>query len=600
MVKKPVNLREVTVEGLPKGRILHLDIEELAGEHGLLRIAIKTDAPLKTSELMGLAGKKFKLKTGGDVFFCGLVVKCEEDEKDSGTVLYITGATLSILFDKVERSRTFQATDKTVEDVAGTIKKESGVKDADIKIAEKTKITDFLYQDKETDWEFLKRLNRGKLIFSDSKSDVPRVSFAPLANKAKSDITIREISTRAPLAKVALLKENVKKELKPVSFVETDIITSELKIGAGYELNYGNKSQVAIRSKITSENGILLNRVRLVPKEGLSESLKEILKERGKGKYLIGKVLEAMGKDKNNKGADNSLKIHFDCDKQQDVAKARWIPYSNVVNNYMYSMPDKGEKVVVYFEEGGLLLALGSLREKEAFLDKLQPTTRVLASEGQSVEFTPDEITISTKDKEMSLLEKFDGGIFLKSKKNVSITADSDLSLQASAGNVLSNQLNMIAPHSTGYIAYTSTGGQPAKTMISTSAGMLGESPGSLKSSGAKLEKTELSDLAKELDKKIKAENKKKEEKKSSDGNSGTLKIKGSKGVILAVGNSSIDVGKGKIKTKALFTGAYMPGAGVGSGQPAAIGPGSVSNAVKTSAKEQGTKDRPRIKYKTK
>ena len=156
MGNKPVNLREVTAEGLPKGRILHLDIEEFAGEHGLLKIAIKTDAPLKMSDLLGLAEKKFKLKTSGDIFFCGVVIKCEEDEKDGGTVLYITGATLSMLFDKVKRSRTFQATNKTVEDVAGTIKKESGVKDADIRIAEKTKVTDFLYQDNETDWEFLK------------------------------------------------------------------------------------------------------------------------------------------------------------------------------------------------------------------------------------------------------------------------------------------------------------------------------------------------------------------------------------------------------------------------------------------------------------
>ena len=598
MGKKPVNLRKITMEGLPTGRILYLNIEELAGEHGLLNIAIQTDAPMKIVELLRLSEKKFKLKIGGDIFFCGVIVRCEEEEKGDKTILYITGATLSRLFDKKKRSRTFQATDKTIDDVAATIKKESEVKDANIQTAAKTKIEEFLYQDRETDWEFLKRLGGGKLLFADSKSDAPRVSFAPLPSKVKNDIAVREISTNAPLAKVALLKENVKNDLKPVYFIETEIITTELKIGAGYEINYNGKTQVVIRSKIISENGILLNRVKFTPKDGLFESAKEILKERGKGKYLTGKVLEAMGKDKNNKGNDNSLKIHFDCDKEQDSAKARWIPYSNVVNNYMYSMPDKGDKVVVYFEEGGLLLALGSLREKEAFLDKLQPTQRVFASEGQSVELAPEDITIATKDKEMSLQEKFNEGIFLKSKKNVNITSDSDLSLQASAGNVSSNQPNIIAPHSTGYIAYTSTGGQPAKSMISTAADMLGESPENLKNSGAKLEKTELSDLAKELDKKIGADNKKKDEKKSTDGNSGTLKIKGNKAVILAVGNSSIDIGKGKIKTKALFTGAYMPGAGVGGGQPAAIGNASVNNAVKTSAKEQGTKDRPRIKYK--
>ena len=118
-----------------------------------------------------------------------------------------------------------------------------------------------------------------------------------------------------------------------------------------------------------TEGSTLVNYIVLIPKEGCRAEARDELRETNRGKYLAGKVLEAQGKDKGNSGRDNCVKVQFDCDKSQDKAKARWIPYMNIVNNYMYSMPDEGDRVSVYFEENGTILAIGSLRPENPKLE---------------------------------------------------------------------------------------------------------------------------------------------------------------------------------------------------------------------------------------
>ena len=74
------------------------------------------------------------------------------------------------------------------------------------------------------------------------------------------------------------------------------------------------------------------------------------------------------------------------------------------------------------------------------------------------------------------------------------------------------------------------------------------------------------------------------------------MKIKSGGTLLLKVGDSSIEVSKGNIKTRALFTGAYIPGPGAGTGSPAAIGPGKPSNRSSGINAEHGEKDRSRLK----
>ena len=119
-----------------------------------------------------------------------------------------------------------------------------------------------------------------------------------------------------------------------------------------------------------------------------------------------------------------------------------------------------------------------------------------------------------------------------------------------------------------------------------------------MKSDGAPLEKVQMSDLAKALDKKAEkgSDNKQKSSSGGASGGSGKMTIKAGKTLLLKVGDSSIEVSKRDIKTRALFTVGYIPGVGVGSGSPSVIAPGRVSSRSASIKAEHGEKDRPRLK----
>ena len=605
-----IALREIKLEGFSYSRILSLQIEEEAGQHGICHVDAVIPQALKSSELLSMGQqKKITLKSPqGGIIFCGMMVRIIQEDREDVHLLRVVAQTLSCQLDRTRKSRTFQSPDKTLKKVLSDVASNSGCSSPDIKggDAEQEKISQMLYQDQQTDWEFLHRLaeSMGRFLFVDGKTDALRVSVGPVPFKGgKQGDALLELGRHLPVECCECIQKNTYSKARTAYFIETDILTNDLGIGVGYSFTYDNKAQIVKKSRIVTEHSTLVNQVTLVPKEGCRVDARAELREANRGKYLAGKVLEAQGKDKSGSKRDDCVKVQFDCDKSQDKKDARWIPYRNVVNNYMYSMPDEGDRVSVYFEENGTILAIGSLRgtdrSAQSRLQDCKPENRSFLSADQFMEFQSKELSFVAGKKAQSayLKESTDKGISLKAKKDVVIKSDSDIVMQASAGQTMSKQTQMAATHMVGFGMYTACAGQPPSTMLNPMGGMIGKNASSLKSSGASEEKVQISDLAKELDKKSGA--KAQEQKKSSgggSGGSGKLKIKAGSTLLLKVGDSSIEVSKGNIKTKVLFTAAYIPGPGVGSGAPAAIGPGKPQNRSTSIKAEHGAEDRSRLK----
>ncbi len=596
---KRIALRELKVDGISCSSIVALRVEEEAGKHGICQLEVTVADPLKTSELLSMGQQKLKVKLqNGGMVFCGVVVRAVQEERHGTYFLRVTAQSLSGQLDRTAQSRTFQSETKTLQQVLSRVASETTSEKPDIKSAKgQDKISQMLYQDRQTDWEFLHRLaeSRGSVIFADGKTDVPRVSIGPLPFKGgEPGAVITERGRRALIGQCECIRKNTDSKISPAYFVEIEVMTNDLTLGAGYGLSYDGKEQIVKRSYITTEGSVLINYVTLIPKEGCRAGAKDELRETNRGKYLAGKVLEAQGKDKGNSSRHNCVKVHFDCDKKQDKSEARWIPYMNIVNNYMYSMPDEGDRVSVYFEENGTILAIGSLRGDKPKIDDCKPENKTFLSEDEFIEFQPKELSIVAGKKAGNVLlkESDDKGIVLMAKKDVVMESSSNIVLQASTGKTLSNQSQMAAAHMTGYTAYTSTGGVPPSSMLNAAGGMIGASASSLKSEGTAAVTPKLSEFAKELDKKTgeKAENKPSSKSSSSSGG-GDLKIKAGKTLILKSGDSSIEVSKGDIKTKVLFTASYIPAGGAG-GRPAAIGPGRPSGRAANIKAERGAKDR--------
>ena len=603
-------LRDIKVEAFAYRRILDLIIEERAGFHGICRLEAAIPQALKPSEVLALGqGRKITLKTPqGGIVFCGMIVRAVQEEREGTCFLRVAAQTLSAKLDRQKKCRTFQSPEKTLKQVLSEVASKSGCKKPDITggASAGEKIPQMLYQDFQTDWEFLHRLaeSSGKLLFADGKTDVLRVGVGVIPFKGdKAQPILWERGRRIPAGHCERIQKNTLEKARTAYFIETDVASNDLRLGAGYSLSYDGKEQIVTRSRIVTEGSTLVNFLTLLPKEGCRAAAWEELRETNRGKYLSGKVLEAMGADKEKKGQDNCVKVHFDCDKSQNKKEARWIPYDNVVNNYVYSMPDEGDRVSVYFEENGTLLAIGSLRGTDSAaqsrLQDCKPENKSFLSEDQLLEFQPKELSLvaGKKGKDALLKETDEKGIFLQAKKNVLMESSGDLVLQAASGSTMSNQVKLAVPHGVAYGIYTATMGTPSSTMLNPMGGMLGESPSSLKSGGAASEKPQLSDLAKELDKKAEKGNDAKQTSSSGGASgSGKMTIKAGKTLLLKVGDSSIEVSKRNIKTRALFTVGYMPGVGMGNGSPSVIAPGRVNNRSASIQAEHGAKDRPRLK----
>ncbi len=601
-----VALREVRLEGISYQSIESLRVEEEAGKHGICHLDLALSGPLRTMELISLGQRKFTVKLNEKgIIFAGIIVRAIQEEKHGIHLLHVAAQTLSCQMDRTPRSRTFQSENKTLQQVLFRVSSESSTEKPDIKASDaQSRIPQMLWQDNQTDWEFLHRLaeSRGSLIFADSKTDVLRISMGPLPFKGKDPGQIfMERGRRALLGECECIRKNTDSKISPAYFTETEIMTDDLFLGVGYGIRYDGKEQIVKRSYITTEGSTLINYATIIPKEGCKAGARDELREANRGKYLTGKVLQAQGQDKGNSGRHNCIKVQFDCDQKQDKSEARWIPYMNIVNNYIFSMPDEGDRVSVYFEENGTILAIGSLRGEKPQLDDCKPENKSFLSEDEFLEFQSKELSLVAGKKSGSVLlkERDDKGITLKAKKNVVMNSTGDIVLQAATGRSLSNQTKLMTAHTPGFIAYTATGGTPPSTILNPVGGMLGVSASSLKSAGTPKEQVQLSQLAMELDRKSGNQgnqgNQKSSSGSSSGGGSGKLTIKAGKTLLLQTGDSSIEVSRGNIKTRVLYTAAYIPAGGAG-GRPAAIGPGSPRNRSSAIKTEHGAKDRSRLK----
>ncbi|MBR2216541.1 MAG: hypothetical protein IJ849_12420 [Selenomonadaceae bacterium] len=588
-----VFLREVKLTGVEPLRLLDLNIREQMGEHGLCRLRAQLAAPLKTEDLTAFHGKTITLKTPGDDFiFGGVVTQVTQTEELGEFCLELTAKTLSAKLDSETKSRTWQKAAKTLKDVLSSIATESGIQGAEISggAKESEVIPTLLYQAKETDWEFLGRLaaGLGLPVFADAKTDKLRLSVGPQPFAGSEGLKTAvgyDTGRSLDLLKCARLKSNI------AQFRATRHLTHNPVPGVGYAMDKG----IVTASRLSVSGGILVNELTITPKEGcLAEAFQSAAAAR-QPHYLTGTVLKAIGLDE-SKGEHNTLKLKFDCDKKQDEGEALSIPYANVVSNYLYNMPGVGDRVAVYFGGGETLLAIGSLRDKSP--TGVDPKKKSFFAADQGWEFASDavEFTAGKKEKKSQLGVSDAKGVYLTAKKDVKITSDGDIIWQAGASKTADNHLKLLATHSAGYIPYTATGGAPPAAMINTAASTVGEVAATLKSAGAKAEKAELSELVKALDKKTGTQTKSQEQNNSSGGGSGDLKIKSGSTLLLKVGDSSIEVSKGTIKTRTLYTVGYMPGAGVGPGSPAAIAPGSVNNRSATVNAEKGSADRSRLK----
>lgn len=464
MAKQMAELGSLKVEfALEYRYIKNLVIVDEANNHGFMKIRLVAKGLIEAEQTLRLEDAPIKLTDkDGDIIFFGTVVQINLENEADYSEIIIIAKTLSEQTDRKKRYRTFQDTTKTISQVLEQVLAPYGIKGA---VKEDFAIEAMLYQNNETDWEFLKRIANlyGQYIFADSKTDVMRIAIGtyPFARK-KLDNESRQKHIFKDIDKYVKVHYNVNSEAMPYEYEKIFRISYDLTIGANYLIEYeGDREKISYKSRIVSYNGAeVINHLTLDNKEGCKPDSRQTIGKKDMGDFIKGKVIAVQG---------TQIKVHFDCDDTQDTNTAMWLPYENVMNNYIYSMPDIGDSVFVYFENNGKAIALGSQRTDGGQNSDYQtPENKSLTSTDKMLRFTPNTAELvagrgasdSSSGNYARIIMNDSSGISIESTQNIKITAENTLIMQASDEKVKQTTFAAFkARHQEGEEEYIAHGG---------------------------------------------------------------------------------------------------------------------------------------------
>ena len=584
--KISVALGDLKIEGITYKQLVDIDISENVGQHGICQISVIVDEKFDTKTILNWAKTQIKIKVDKDILFCGIICLCRFEESIDAKFLHVTAKSLSVKLESARKTMSFQSATKKFSDILSIVAKDYNP--AEISCWKDETVSALIYRENLTDWEFLTELaeRHGQILFADSKSDKLRISVGFKAFKEfTADDSIKLLRINVPMNFYKRLEANTYEGARSSYFLETQLFTYDVKIGVGYGLNYDNQVQAVIASHVYLYENVLRNEITLRYAEGCRADAWDVVKHFDKFYYLTGKVFESK---------DTNVKVQFDCDDKQDKSQALDIPYESPISNYLYTMPDVDDKVFVYVDHIRQA-AMGSLRAKDVSDDyknrsfKLAKNSALILDD-KKTEFNAAEKTLITQE----------GDVKFSTLKDIIFSCKGDLIIQSAQGLMPDNQLTMIAPHMAGYAQYLAGLGQPATVQFNPAASTVGKVTSQITGSGSKAENVELSDLAKELDKLTGRKNKSPENKNSSGGSGGTIKLDGKKSSLLEVKDSSIEM-KGKdlnVKTRALIQVGYIPMAGGGTGSLSKFEGGTPKNRSDKINAEHGREDRSRVKEK--
>lgn len=587
-----MTLNDLTVEGLPPNPLTNITIAETLHNHGICDLTFTLPANFDPATILQWNKTKVtvkaKTKDKTDIIFCGLVSFCKLDERPEGKILFVRVLTLSCQLESAIKSKLYQSKKKKRSDIVNDVKQSYA--GAQFDIWRDKKDDEIFYRDNLTDWDFLKSFAEriGHILFVNSKTDklwlsVGYKAFAKFKCDKEKTKLVRQV---LPMDFYKRLEQNTYAEARSLYFLETDLVTPELKIGVGSEVTYDDRKLAVIASRIYVDGVNLFNEIKLRDPKGCRADAWDVMKHFDEFYFLTGKVLESEG---------TNVKIKFDEDDTKSKSDALKIPFETCAGNYLYTMPDDGEKIFVYVDKIRNA-ALLTLRTNEVGDDYKNRSFKIKTA---SLLFDPKKFSFAAEDKtEMTHDEK---GTSLKTNQDITFFAKGDIYIQSAQGLVPDNQLKMAAPQMAGYAPYTAALGQPSSVQFNPEGSTVGKVDTEIQKEGVAAEKFELSDLAKELDKITGRKYAKQEEKKSEGGEGGTLKFNATKdSTIQQVQDSSIalDGSKFNLKTRVFNKVAYIPAAGGGTGSLSKFEGGNPGNRSAKINVEHGDKDRNRTQEK--
>lgn len=354
------------------------------------------------------------------IIFNGTVQNIRTSNLNGVYHLEIQALTSSFELDIKEKSRSFQNANMTYEELIGKVLKDYSGHSFTQWVGEGQKIGKPLFQYKETDWSFLKRVasELNSQLFCDIIE--PRNMFY-FGTPVKASYKLDDMTHYKAFKNL----EQFHKVGEINNGHDTDYFYYEIekreKYDVGDRIRFKNKELYVKEFSACGIDNEMVYKYKLCRKNGIWQT--KIYNSLIGGASLEGKVLAVEGE---------KVKLHLKIDDNQSEDEAAWFPYAPPTGNVMYSMPIVGTEARLYFpsENGENPRITGCVRTNGSSCAKTSDTTkRYFGTEhGSELEMTPGALNIKGGSKEpLNISIDDEIGVTITSPKKLTLAAEDEI-----------------------------------------------------------------------------------------------------------------------------------------------------------------------------
>lgn len=351
--------------GISYKRIHDMRITTKEGIHGRLYLQVEVDEKLQPGSVLSLVGQKVEVTADDGIrLFAGICTSAGFGNTAGYRRVRIEAADSSVRMDKEPKDCIFQDPGKTLKAIADKIGENYG---AEIKLDSDVPIAHIVSQNHETDWEFLKRIAaaEGKVLYTDIMEDGIRIFMGKTGLREFADTALGHGRTKSDEGSII-----------DVMQYESEELTMSAGDHAGiYTVREGD---------IHVDGGMLVNSVSCGYSDSIRPTVEKTSKPGLEGRVLWGTVTAV---------SINMVQVRFDADSGMGCPS--WLAYESAMSSSLYSMPDKGDRIFVYYENNGKTVCLGSRRADTAHHAMQKPEKKAITNRGRMIKFTTAGVKMS-------------------------------------------------------------------------------------------------------------------------------------------------------------------------------------------------------------
>lgn len=444
-----ITYENISIEGTPLQRILHLEIKHKSNEHGQAVIIGEADlaaAQEYAARVDGSTTVTIKTSAKGQpaVLFVGSVGNAGIQKQGAYARMTLKLSSMSILLDSKRNNKSFQRTSMSHEEVIQSVLQ--GEADISMEVSDKP-IGSIIMQYNETNWEFTKRMAAvfGAPVITNLTTKKPHLTIGlPAEGKTYQASDIETMSGMDEEKYAQMSADGSNTNMLQEDFMGTSIESYQY-VFLGDKISYGGSSQKVQGVYSTLQSGILKTTISLATEGGFSQPQK--VNGQVSGKMFSGTV-KAVERDK--------VQVHLtDIDSSYDEGGDYWFPYSTAYSSNdgsgFYCMPEVDDTVRVFFPSGKEGSAFAASSVCVSPLDNPKHK-RWRTPGGKEILFTEEGIFITCKENKIFINLTDEDGITIQSSKDINICAANNVSVIGNKDVLVEAENNIMISTAQSYI----------------------------------------------------------------------------------------------------------------------------------------------------